>query len=507
MRGIETFRLPRVLSSLLLLFPVGFLAIAFLFLFLNPNELYFPYNFWHEFLNLWKKTYFFFISLGAILWARRKGLTAPWAKALDRTNEIVFLSILLLVSLLFRLGWVLWNDNQPYTDGLLMWREAQFMAAGKGFTNDGLEPTAIISPGYPFFLAGMIRLFGENLLAVKIVHVALSAAVPLLVYFIGREVFGKPTGLLAAAFLAVCPNAILGTAIFMNEHLYLPVTLLALALLLSDLRKPSLLKLIAAGVCFGLSDLTRGVFFLFPLLLLPLYLIARRTLREAWVKSALVVLGTAWVVLPWTYRNDRVMGYPVPVCTSAGIGLYSMNSAIADPYTTQLAELQKEHPEWVEFHPHPEVARYLAGSHYAIQWIRSDFRRFMKLGAGKLIAFFGLNTTWTNYHNAHGSTKFKPDTPVFEASEQLLKYYFAFHFCWFLVGGVILLTRYLFQDPAGMKTFVFVTLQFIIGMHFLFAGWPRYRYGMEPWIYLMSAFALIHFLDRSYVESYSSTVP
>ena len=497
--------LPRSVRNLFILAPVAFLAVSFFLLLANPNELYWPYNFWGEFLRIWKKTYFFFIALAGFAWARRAGWTERWLQKLESVPEKNFLAGLFILAAGLRLTWVLASDNQPYADGLTMWNQAKHLVAGRGFTTNGMDPTAVEAPGYPFFLALLIRLFGENIMAVKLSHVLWSAPIPLLMYFIGKTAFGKPAAILSALFVAFCPNAILTTSLFVNEHPYLLFTLLAFWLILSDLKKSNGIKLAAAGVFLGLSDLTRGVFFLFPFALIVYYLVAGRNFSEA-VRKTLGVAGvTVLVFLPWTYRNYKILGYPIPICTSAGTGLYMMNSAIADPYTTQLAELKKYHPDWEKFHPNPEVARYLAGSRYAFEWIRSDFRRFMKLGAGKLVAYFGLNTAWSNYHNIQGSKKFSMDSPFIGITDQLLKYYFAFHFFWFLMGLYFLIAGGAQGDESGGAVLVLFTVFFIIGMHFLFAGWSRYRYTLEPFVYLLSAYAICRFA-RPHVQGHSTPV-
>lgn len=498
--------LPRSVRNLLIFLPLAFLGASFVLLLLNPNELYWPYSFWGEFSRIWKKTYFFFIALIGLLWAKKKGWTSVWIQKIESIPEKKFLWGIFAIAAGLRLAWVLVSDNQPYADGLTMWEQAKHMVNGLGFTSNGIDPTAVEAPGYPFFLALLIKFLGENIFAVKISHIFWSAPIPVLMYFIGKAAFGKPVGILTAVFVAFCPNAILATSLFMNEHPYLLFTLLALLLILSDLNHPHWIKLALAGVFLGLSDLTRGVFFLFPFALIIYYAVAGKDLVVS-VRNTLLVLGfTAVVVLPWTYRNYKVLGYPIPICTSAGSGLYVMNSPIADPYTTELMELKKYHPDWQKFHPNPEVARYLAGSKYAMDWIRSDFRRFMKLGAGKIIAYFGLNKAWSNYYNTKGSHKFLEESLFIKLTEQPLKYYFAFHFSWFLLGIYFLLKRYLFRDRMEGPQLIFFTVLFIIGMHFLFTGWPRYRYTLEPFVYLLSAFAISHLISPSYAESHSPPV-
>ena len=60
-------------------------------------------------------------------------------------------------------------------------------------------------PGYYLLLMGWVRLFGDSVLAVRGLSVALGVASVALLYLLGRELFGKPTGLIAAALLAVSP--------------------------------------------------------------------------------------------------------------------------------------------------------------------------------------------------------------------------------------------------------------------------------------------------------------
>jgi hypothetical protein len=239
---------------------------------------------------------------------------------------------------------------------------------------------------------------------------------------------------------------------------------------------------------------------IFPPFLFFLYLFSERGWKRAVLKSALVTLVSISAVLPWTYRNFKVMGYPVPVCTSAGYGFYSMNSPIADPYTTQLVELSKVHPEFKSLHPNHEVARYIAGSRYAWAWILSDPWRFIRLGAGKLISYFGVNSYWSLMENLGQEDSLKTKI-LFKAFKKPMRYGYIFHFSLFFIGVFMLPFKYGLRTFDSKKMLVLVLIYFLIGIHFLFTGHKRYRYSIDPFLFMTSAFALVFVIKKDEISN------
>jgi len=205
------------------------------------------------------------------------------------------------------------------------------------------------------------------------------------------------------------------------------------------------------------------------------------------------------VVLPWTYRNYKVLGYPVPLATSAGYGFYTMNSPIADPYVTQLIQMEEVHPEYRELHPNEEVASYLGGSRYAKEWILSDPWRFTRLGAGKLISLFGVRSYWTLYDNFTKYGRTSKSVLVEKIFKKPMLYGYMFHFTLFFLGVFILLFKYGWGRFDSRKMLLLLLIYVLLGVHFLYDGEKRYRYPIDPLIYMTSAFVLVQMVRKDLI--------
>ena len=84
-----------------------------------------------------------------------------------------FVPVCLLVALAVRLIWATVFDPTPVSDFGWYHARAIDMAAGAGYTVDGV-PTAYWPVGYPATLAAVFRLFGPSLLAARILNALLS---------------------------------------------------------------------------------------------------------------------------------------------------------------------------------------------------------------------------------------------------------------------------------------------------------------------------------------------
>ena len=112
-------------------------------------------------------------------------------------------------------------------------------------------------PGYPYVLALVYRLSGGSYLAPRVVQMALGLVNVLLLFMLGRAVFGRAVGLIAAALMAVY-----WAFIYFEGELNSPVFVVFLALLLLHVmrlwRKDGGAGwALAAGVVLGLLALMR----------------------------------------------------------------------------------------------------------------------------------------------------------------------------------------------------------------------------------------------------------
>jgi 4-amino-4-deoxy-L-arabinose transferase-like glycosyltransferase len=137
-------------------------------------------------------------------------------------------------------------------DGFLLAVKA-FHFGGTDVLHHGLAERP---PLYPVLVAGLL-LLGFGSLSAQVLNAALTGLAVTLTALIGRQLFGREIGLLAAA-LAIASPLVSERMIWpMTEALAVSLSLLATWLLMRDVDRPQVRWLGLAGVVLGLAYLTR----------------------------------------------------------------------------------------------------------------------------------------------------------------------------------------------------------------------------------------------------------
>jgi len=176
----------------------------------------------------------------------------------------------------------------------------------------------LIPPLPALFMATVQSVFGDGLMAVKIVQVILDAALVVIVFAIGRAAFPYPAVVLGAVGLAVYPVAITVPIFIGTEALF--TLLLALFVLhaVKAFEHETWLWFFAAGVFLGLATLTRGTTQFFPLFFVAFLVWRHRRNLTARIvaQAAYLMVGMAVVVGPWAARNLIVLDAFIPASIS-----------------------------------------------------------------------------------------------------------------------------------------------------------------------------------------------
>lgn len=190
-----------------------------------------------------------------------------------------------------------------------------------------------MDPLYPYFLAVLYRLFGRDLLIVRLLQAAMGVGTCALVAILGRRVASKAVGNVAALMMAVCRPEIFQEGEI--EKTALGVFLVTASLVLALGR--SLRSKFAAGLVVGLSALTRSNLLIFgPLgaiycLVEPLAAYAPiggqdRIIGRRALGTVLFLGGFLAILAPVTWRNYHVSGDRVITTSSAGANFYTGNN-------------------------------------------------------------------------------------------------------------------------------------------------------------------------------------
>jgi len=303
-----------------------------------------------------------------------------WRKRLEAWRSVLqrivaspwFLAGVLASAAALRLWHLLALRSLPIFDRLILDSEfydawAQRLASGKWL--DSNRPY-FFDPLYPYFLAGVYRILGRDILLLRLVNVSLDVGVVGLIAWIGRRISGPAAGNLAALLYALYRPAIFEC--LEVEKTALGVFLLTAALALAVSRKGWALAL--AGATLGLAALARGN----AVLMIPLgaaYLaLAGGTVRERLQRVAAFAAGAILALSPAVWRNHKVSGEWILTTAGAGPNLYLGNNPWNPTGAYQLLpwirpESEHEEEDW-RAETRRRVGRDLTAKELSSYWLQ-----------------------------------------------------------------------------------------------------------------------------------------
>ncbi|MBP2674650.1 MAG: hypothetical protein H6Q84_1490 [Deltaproteobacteria bacterium] len=206
------------------------------------------------------------------------------------------------------------------------------VAAGHGFTQDGLTPMVYRPPLFSLLLGGWFHLTGTSSALSAAVFQSLEHAAGVLVAFLLflelTPSIALATG--AALFLAVNPLLVTRVAFVLQEPTLLLFTTLAAMLSVRFIKGPSRARAALAGAAWGLCSLAKVVAWYAPFLLLAMRFLPGRLRREMrGGEAAALLLCFAAVIAPWTIRNYVHFHRFIPV-NGQGEGMLEWNVSHAE---------------------------------------------------------------------------------------------------------------------------------------------------------------------------------
>jgi hypothetical protein len=227
-------------------------------------------------------------------------------------------AVALLPRLFVALAW----SREPVWDGHYYHFGALRIAQGLGYSEDVVvngvhhwRPWCHYPIGYSGFLAVFYRLFGGGLLVAPVVNAVVGALVVMVVHRLALRAATVNRARVAACLTALHPGLIVYSAVLMNETLCGLLVLVAAWVAVRHLRWSSTL---VSGVLFGLATLVRPS----SILAAPIVVLLLPLPRMVALGRALAVTGIAIAtVLPWTFRNCRIMDGCAFVSTNGGWNL------------------------------------------------------------------------------------------------------------------------------------------------------------------------------------------
>lgn len=413
------------------------------------------------------------------------------------------LLLLLIAAIIIRVGYLWYYSTLPQWDQLTVdnyyhhhW--AQDIAGGDIFG----DTTYFRAPFYVYCLGLLYAIFGDGLWVGRLFGVAVGAVSVLLTFLIGRRIFGRNAGLIAAALHAIYPIAIYFDGELLLDSLF---TLLLEASLYSFLTwwdDRTLKKALVAGLFVGLATITRPTMLvLVPFGILAMLIGTGAGLSDRIKQTAAFAVGMIICILPITVRNIAVADDAVLIASQGGINLYIGNNPSADGFSAILPEPLGAN--WrlrdIAFTAEQEMGRPLKPgdiSGYwnsrATDWIAADPIAAAKLYLRKLYYSFGNR----EISNNRDLSRFFGLVPYF-------KYHplsFALIFGFGLVGAV------LYSSNVRIRMIV-ITILLFTATNALFFVNSRFRLPLVPLFLVLAAVACVKLVRMLWQEPLKAALP
>jgi 4-amino-4-deoxy-L-arabinose transferase-like glycosyltransferase len=283
-------------------------------------------------------------------------------------------------------------------------RIARSIASGQGFSSpypDPTGPTALMAPVYPYFLAGVFKLFGIYTAASALVILSLNdlfaSLTCLPVFLIARRVFGLRVATRAGWAWVLFPYSIALSNLWVWETSL--TTLLLTLLLWATLhleRSESYRAWIGYALLWGLAALTSpAVLSTLPFLGAWIWLRHWRRGRNCTGPALAASLVFLVSVAPWLWRNDRTFGRFVTFRDNFGLEfLVGNNDDASRPDSLHI--LPADNPvEMKKVETMGEPAYMEQKQHEAKEFVEHHTLRFAELTIRRFV------NTWTGLWSLH----------------------------------------------------------------------------------------------------------
>ena len=386
-----------------------------------------------------------------------------------------------LFALLVRLAFILvWYEagqgGRLSSDSTLYYAEGRSVLEGKGFVELDGVPTTRRPPLYCVFVGALSKLTVFPL-GVYIAQAAIGAASCVILFALGREMFGDKIGRLASYLMAVDYASIRFTVEVMAENLFIFFVLLSFYYLYRYHSLKQTRNILWAAFFAGLSLLIRESLLYFFLWLSTWFFVFKEPVRTCISKASAFIFVVFIVLSPWILRNSFLYGRFTMLTTASGHYLYLSNNDTVKGSShggEWIFDRDSYFPQGGPKLPDPytrEADRYFFKK--GVEWIRNHPARFIKLIRPKLVGM------WRPY---------QADSP-FPAKLAATATYIPVIILG-VIGLILNLRRWKDLFP------VFSLIAYIFFLHILLHGVVRYRYPAMPFFMILAAHALIKMWEK-----------
>jgi 4-amino-4-deoxy-L-arabinose transferase-like glycosyltransferase len=204
---------------------------------------------------------------------------------------------------------------------------ARNVVADRGFSV-GLDtdtiPTSMRPPFPVYYYAVILWIIGDHTLAIAFSNWGLDAAVCVLLYLLGLELFhDKHIALISSILFALYPPEIYYSWQALSEPSFCFFLSVFMLVFLRAVRLPSVIRFTSTGILLEATVLTRPIMqYYLPIAIATLIGLLYKRGRDIVKYGVWLTFSSLIVIIPWTLRNYFVFGQFISVSSMSGSNLY-----------------------------------------------------------------------------------------------------------------------------------------------------------------------------------------
>ncbi|MFZ1627030.1 MAG: glycosyltransferase family 39 protein [Candidatus Moraniibacteriota bacterium] len=280
---------------------------------------------------------------------RQSAIVSWFYRLMASERGTLFTLVVLATAVRVAYAFFLWRDSiltTPLLDAeyYVKWAEE---IVRTGWLGDRIFFT---EPFYAYFLSVFLKLLGTSGLSVTLfVQFSLGVVLPVILYFIGRRLFDRPTGILAGIIAALYGPFVFYEGLFLKTSLEVFSFSLFLLVALWAFEKKQWKQFLLAGVVLGCAVLIKGNTLVFWPIVIGLFALVRTLERQTkWQLGLVFSFGVMLCILPVTLRNYVVGHDFVPTNYSIGLVMYQGSWWGSDGSTAEVPRFLRPHPKYEE---------------------------------------------------------------------------------------------------------------------------------------------------------------
>jgi len=242
-------------------------------------------------------------------------------------NDVLIIFVIFVSSFAIRFLYILQLDNTPVAAALEYTKCAQEILRGNFWWG------TLKAPLYPYFLSFIYSFYELNYHYVRIAQALISALTCVMTFNIGKKIFSRGVGIIAAIICALSTVMIFYSGVLLPQTLFtFFVTLLIYKLIVTE-DNPTTRNIIITGIVFGIAALiNEEILFFAPFMILG-YIFSKRhryNMAERTKLWFMILALSLIVIIPYTMRNYLYTYRFVLITSTNGENLWIGNN----PYAT-----------------------------------------------------------------------------------------------------------------------------------------------------------------------------